>query len=175
MDIDGGNLTQLTDGKDYDKTARSPDSQWIAFTSRADLFVMNAKGKNLRKLTGNAIGIDCTWSPDGKQIAFSANTGIFSIDVNGRNLRQLTQLNQRVWYLAWSPSGEWIAYRLKDIGGDLVIGVVNTVDNKRGGVLEATRGLKPSYLDWVPQGELAVSPSPEKQTTLWGRIKQKVD
>ena len=175
IDVDGGNLIQLTDGQDYDKTAWSPDSQWIAFTSRAALFVMNAEGKKLRQLTGNAHGIDCTWSPDGKKIAFSANTGIFSIDVNGRNLRQLTQINQRAWYLAWSPSGEWIAYRLKDVLGDLVVGVVNIVDSKRGGVLEATRGLEPAYLDWVPEGFLSVSPSPEKRATLWGRLKQSGD
>ena len=71
--------------------------------------------------------------------------------------------------------GEWIAYRLTDVLGDWVIGVVNTVDNKRGGLLEATRGLEPVYLDWVPEGFLSVSPSPEKQTTLWGRLKQSED
>ena len=172
IDVDGGNLMKLTKGQDYDKTAWSPDSQWIAFTSGASLFVMDAEGKKLRKLTENAHGVDCTWSPDGKRIAFSANNGIFSVDVNGRKLRQLAQLNRTVWHLAWSPSGEWIAYRLTDVLDDLVIGVINTVDNKRGGLLEATRGLKPSYLDWVPEGFLSVSPSSEKQTTLWGRLKQ---
>ena len=172
VDVDGGNLMKLTDGHDYDKTAWSPDSQSIAFTSRGALFVMTAEGKKLRQLAGNAHGIDCTWSPDGKKIAFSANNGIFSIDVNGRNLRQLTQLNQSVWYLTWSPSGEWIAYRLTDGLGDLVVGVVNTVDSKRGGVLEATRGLRPNYLDWVPERFFSVSPSTEKQTTLWGALKQ---
>ncbi|RKU24104.1 hypothetical protein C6503_01355 [Candidatus Poribacteria bacterium] len=172
VDVDGGNLIKLTDGHNYDKTAWSPDSQSIAFTSRASLFVMTAEGRKLRQLAGNAHGVDCTWSPDGKKIAFSANNGIFSIDVNGRNLRQLTQLNQSAWFLAWSPSGEWIAYRLTDILGDLVIGVVNTVDSKRGGVLEATRGLKPNYLDWVPEGFLSVFPSVEKQITFWGALKQ---
>ncbi|MCY3742741.1 MAG: hypothetical protein OXH00_17135 [Candidatus Poribacteria bacterium] len=172
MDVDGGNLMKLTDGIGYDKTAWSPDSQWIAFTSRAALFVMTAEGKKLKRLTGNAHGVDCTWSLDGEKIAFSANNGIFSIGVNGKNLRQLTQLDQRVWSLTWSPSGEWIAYRLTDVFDDLVVGVVNTVDSKRGGVLEATRGLKPLYLDWVPEAFFSVSPSTEKQTTLWGRLKQ---
>ena len=175
IDIDGGNLMKLTDGQDYDKTAWSPDSQWIAFTSRGSLFVMDAEGKRLRRLAGSANSVDCTWSPDGKQIAFSSNRDIFSIDLNGRNLRQLTPIDQRAWDLEWSPSGEWIAYQVRDILGDSVIGVVNTIDNKRGGVLETTRGLVPSHLDWVPEGFLSVSPSAEKQTTLWGRLKQKVD
>lgn len=177
INVDGGNLMKLTEGQDYDKTAWSPDSQWIAFTSRGSLFVMDTEGKRLKKLARNAHGVDCTWPPDGKQIAFSSNTDIFSIDVNGRNLHQLTQFNRRtsIWYLAWSPSGEWIAYRLKDMFGDLVIGVLNTVGNKQGGLLEATRGLVPSRLDWVPEGFLSVSPSAEKQTTLWSRLKQKVD
>ena len=70
VDVDGGNLMKLTEGQDYDKTDWSPDSQWIAFTSGASLFLMDAEGKKLRKLTENAHGIDCTWSPDGKRIAF---------------------------------------------------------------------------------------------------------
>ena len=172
VDVDGGNLIKLTEGHDYDKTAWSPDSQWIAFTSRGSLFVMTAEGRKLKELTRNAHGVDCTWSPDGEKIAFSANNGIFSIGVNGKNLRQLTQLNRSASYLAWSPSGEWIAYRLKDVFGDLVVGVVNTVDNKQGGMLEATRRLGPNYLDWVPEEFFSVSPSAEKQTTLWGRLKQ---
>ena len=172
IDIDGGNLMKLTDGQDYDKTAWSPDSQWIAFTSRTSLLVMDAEGKRLRKLAGSAHSVDCTWSPDGKQIAFSSNTDIFSIDVNGKNLRQLTRIDRQAWDLEWSPSGEWIAYSLTDILGDLVIGVVNIVDNKRGGVLESTRGLVPVDIDWVPEEFLSVSPSTEKQTTLWGKLKQ---
>ena len=172
MDTDGGNLIQLTDGQDYDKTAWSPDSQWIAFTSRGSLFVMDTEGGRLKQLTENAHSVGCTWSPDGKKIAFSSHTDILSIDVNGRNLRQLTRINKRAWDLAWSPSTEWIAYSLADILGDLVIGVVNTIDNKPGGVLEATRGLEPSHLDWAPPGFLSVSPSTEKQTTLWGRLKK---
>lgn len=88
-----------------------------------------------------------------------------------------------IWELAWSPSGEWIVYRLLEIleglgpGGiarfdDPVLWVVNTTDNEVGKPIEATRGLAPSYLDWVPEGFLSVSPSAEKQTTLWSRLKQ---
>ncbi len=178
IDVDGGNLMKLTDGKDCDRSAWSPDSQWIAFTSRASLFVMNAKGKNLRKLTGNAPLPACTWSPDSKQIAFVSNTDIFSIDINGKNLRQLTQFNREtfIWDLAWSPSGEWIAYSLREalrVGFDAsVLCLVNTVDDERGGPLKATKGLEPSRLGWVPGIELSISPSPEKQTTPKNRLKQ---
>ena len=171
IDVDGGNLIQLTKGQDCDRSAWSPDSQWIAFTSRATLFVMDAKGKNLKQLTENALMPACTWSPDSKQIAFSSNTDIFSIDINGKNLRQLTQFNREtfIWDLAWSPSGEWIAYSLREalkVGfGASVLCFVNTVDDERGGPLKATKRLEPARLGWVPGIELSVSPSTEKQTT----------
>ena len=177
MDIDNGNLIQLTDGQDSDLSAWSPDSQWIAFTSRASLFVMNAEGEKLRKLAGNVFYPDCAWSPDGKKIAFATNVGIFSIDVNGRNLRQLIGLDRQglIPELAWSPSGKWIIYRLREIPGGSTLWILNTTGNEGGKPLENTRGLAPSYLDWMPEGFLSVSPSVEKQTTTWGRLKYKLN
>ena len=178
IDVDGGNLMKLTDGQDCDKTAWSPDSRWIAFTSRASLFVMDAQGRRLKKLTENAPMPGCTWSPDSKQIAFVSNTDIFSIDINGKNLRQLTQFNQEtfIWNLAWSPSGEWIAYSLREAArvgfGASVLCLVNTLSDGRGGPLKTTKGLEPARLGWVPRIGLSVSPSPKKQTTTKSRRKQ---
>ena len=186
MDVDGGNLIKLTDGHRCNQSAWSPDSQWIAFTSETSLFVMSAKGGRLRHLAANAHHSGCAWSPDGEQVAFASNAGIFSIDVNGKNLRQHTRLDRQalIWELAWSPSGEWIVYHLLEILGGLgdevgfgapVLWVVNTTDNNGGKPIEATREVGASYLDWVPERFFSVSPSVEKQTTLWGRLKQKSD
>ena len=171
IDVDGGNLIQLTKGQDCDRSAWSPGSQWIAFTSRATLFVMDAEGGRLRQLAANLPLPDCAWSPDGKKIVFATNFGIFRIDADGKNRHQLTGLDQQevLWDLAWSPSGKWIIYRFS---GGSVLWILDTTGNEGGKPLEKTRGLVRGRLDWVPQGFLSVSPSAEKQTTLWGRLKQ---
>ena len=109
---------------------------------------------------------------------------VFSIDINGKNLRQLTQLGPLVfiWDPVWSPSGEWIAYIVGQVpagGGPInrimvngVISVVNTIDGAGGKPIEATRGVPKQSLQWVPKQLLSVSPSAEKQATLWGRLKR---
>ena len=177
INVDGGNLIQLTEGQDCDLSAWSPSSQWIAFTSNATLFVMDAEGGELRQLTENVFYPDCTWSPDSKKIAFATNTGIFSIDVNGRNRRQLIRVNQpgHIPELTWSPSGKWIIYRLREIPGGSTLWILNTTGNEEGKPLETTRGLAPSYIDWVPERFFAVYPNAEKQTTTWSKLKYKIN
>ena len=192
MDVNGENVKQLINKKDCRKPAWSPDSQWIAFSSEHSLWVMDTEGRRLRELTWTKRFSECSWSPDGKQIAFTSSapngrTEIFSIDVNGKNRRQLTQSDQLsiIWDPVWSPSGEWIAYIVGQIpfGGaganqiktNGVVSIVNTVNGAGGKPIEATKGLPKQSLQWVPKQLLSVSPSTEKQTTLWGRLKQAED
>ena len=192
MDTNGENMKRLTNREGCRRPAWSPDSQWIAFASEHSLFVMDAGGRRLRELTWATRFSKCSWSPDGKQIAFissAANGGmeIFSINVNGKNRRQLTRSDQPVliWGPVWSPSGKWIAYIVGQIaiGGGPVdqimangaISIVNTVNGAGGKPIEATRGLPKQSLQWVPKQLLSVSPSTEKQTTLWGKLKQAED
>ena len=166
------------------------------------IYVMNAEGKALRRLADTSSGV-CTWSPDGKEIAYIPPTAavggfaLFSIDINGKNMRQLTRLYKGLTLITspiWSPSGKWIAYILTEvqaelvgklIGGDRipvdelfansVICIANTDDVGSGEPIEVLGGLVPGHLEWMPEGFLSVSPSSEKQTTLWGRLKQLED
>lgn len=201
MDANGKNVKKLTNQGECNEPTWSPDNQSIAFISSSEgryfVYVMDADGRGSKRLVGNMRIFGCAWSPDGKQIAFVSRDaegimGIFSIGVNGKNLRQLTQLDQRAFIfnrLAWSPSGEWIAYVLSERIGQLkairldadldvdvknrVVCVVNPTTGGGGKPIEATRGLVSSAsIDWVPAEFLSVSPSAEKQTTLWGRLKQ---
>ena len=163
------------------------------------IYVMSAEGKGLRRLADTSSGV-CTWSPDGKEIAYIPPTAavggiaLFSIGINGKNMRQLTLLYKGLTLITspiWSPSGKWIAYILTEVQAELVeklnggaripadeifansvIGIANT-DNVGGGEpIEVLGGLVPGHLEWVPGGFLSVSPSAEKQITLWGALKQ---
>ena len=190
MDIDGENVIRLTKERKSDKPAWSPNSRWIAFVSHSTLFVMDAEGGNVRHLgEAGTVSTDCTWSPDGKQIAFitaGVEDGrvifrIDVIDVNGQNTRQLAKSEKGTFIreLVWSPSGKWIAYILtqqKGLAAQLfangVIHVVDTVGGGGGKPIEATKGIGARYMSWVPTASLPVSPSTEKQTTYWSRLKQ---
>ena len=166
---------------------------------RQFLSVMTADGKRARQLTEDLNMSGCTWSPDGKQIAFAAgNIGkegmnISVIGVNGRNRRALTEVGPNAWARnpAWSPDGEWIAYFFKSLpvldlelgpgiraidfwSGDNVICVISPEGQNDAHQLKATRGLSSNPV-WVPETFFAVSPSAEKQTTLWGKLKQSED
>ena len=163
------------------------------------IYVMSAEGRRLRRLTNTSSGV-CTWSPDGKEIAYIppgdavGGIALFSININGKNMRQLTRLYKGLTLITspkWSPSGKRIAYILTETSEELkrrllqgalvpaaeifansVICVTNTDDVGGGEPLETPRELVPGHLDWVPEEFLSVSPSQEKQTTLWGKLKQ---
>lgn len=189
MDADGENIKQLTKQGRCREPTWSPDSRSIAFVSHATLFVMDAEGGNARHLgKANTVFSDCTWSPDGKQIAFPTaglenGRVIFRIDVidvDGQNTRQLTKSEEgtSIWELAWSPSGKWIAYIPTQGDGPIeqnfakgIVRIVNTADG-HAEPIGATKGMGARYMSWVPTGLLSVSPSVEKQTTLWSKLKQ---
>ena len=200
-DVNGAHLVQLTDQGKNSKPSWSPDSQWIAFVSyhrgdeRKGIYVMDADGRRLRRVNDQKVqaldGIiqsQCAWSPNGKQIAFSMvvprddRMHLYVIDIDGKNFRQLTRgpaiLGNKdgvrfpeIRQPAWSPNGKWIAYVYENTPGNADIYVIDAMGNGRGKPLvkDGGRDLSPA---WVPEGFLSVSPSAEKQTTLWGRLKQ---
>ncbi len=170
---------------------------------RKGIYVMDADGRRLRRINDKEVqalkGIfqgECAWSPDGKQIAFGLHIPdqkrmhLCTIDVDGKNFRQLTQggpivrpmkvlgfPNPAIYYPAWSPDSKWIAYVFSDDPSPLQSADIYVIDAKGNGrgtplVKEAGQDLSPA---WAPEGFLSISPSAEKQTTLWGRLKQKVD
>ncbi|MCG9131935.1 PD40 domain-containing protein [Candidatus Poribacteria bacterium] len=195
MDANGENMKRLTNRGGCKRPDWSPDSRWIAFVSKSSLYTMSAEGKRMQHLTETS-STGCVWSPDGKKITFVprggavGGTALFSIDVDGKNMRQLTRLYKgpvAILEPVWSPSGRWIAYVLvqppeKPLEGQLVLAeeffansvicVANTADVGGGDPIEATREVVSSSLEWLPEGFLSVSPNLEKQTTLWGKLKQ---
>ena len=190
MEADGENVKQLTKQVKCLNPAWSPDSRSIAFVSHGTLFVIDTEAGNVRQLgKANSVFFDCTWSPDGKQIAF-ISVGIEDgrviykinvIDIDGQNTRQLTKTEEgtSIWKLAWSPSGKWIAYIVTQKNGHIaqqfangIVRIVNTAADGQDEPIEATKGMGAQYMSWVPTGLLSVSPTAEKQTTLWSKLKK---
>jgi TolB protein len=82
----------------------------IAFVSirdgNAEVYVMDADGKNQRNLTNNpADDWGPAWSPDGKMIAFTSkrdgNLEVYVMDADGKNQHNLTNNPADDWCPSW--------------------------------------------------------------------------
>jgi hypothetical protein len=123
MDVDGGNVTQLTDTPEGDEWVPtwSPDSAKIVYDytlsgERGDIYVMDADGSNRQRLTSHLANDTApVWSPDGTRIAFMSNRDgdyeIFIMNADGTDVRQLTS-NDSIYDVepSWSPDGSKIVF-----------------------------------------------------------------
>lgn len=123
MDIDGGNLEQLTETSEGTEwvPSWSPDGTKLVYDytpigQRGDIYVINADGSNRKQLTsGPNNDTGPRWSPNGTRIAFQSNRDgdyeIYVINADGTNLRQLTR-NYGIDDVdpAWSPDGNKIVF-----------------------------------------------------------------
>ena len=176
MDTDGKRLKRVPDGSIQairgvfrNECAWSPDGKRIAFTlhvpqaQREHLCVIDVDGKNFHQLTRGGIA--------------KAKEAEKRNPVNGQAFlppppHPLPEISSP----AWSPDGKWIAYVYSDtaLWRTADIYVIDAEGNRRGTPLitGARQDLSPA---WVPEGFLSISPSAEKQTTLWGKLKQAAD
>lgn len=126
IDLDGGQVTQLTDTEDCEFHPRwSPDGRQIAYISRdgnQDIFVMDVDGSNVVNLTNTAPQHerDFSWSPNGRQIVFTRyhalsikefNQEIYVMNADGSAQRALTDTpDEHESAPLWSPDGAQIAF-----------------------------------------------------------------
>ena len=129
-DGDALRARQITSGSGtYDQVSMLPDGR-IAYMSNAggtaDLWVMDADGKNQKQLTSDAgVNVFPAASPDGRFVVFDSNRGanpatfnIWRIGVDGSNPRQLTQ-GEGEYFPTCSPDGKWVLYTPVSSGGKL--------------------------------------------------------
>ena len=127
IDIDGGNLVQLTDNDYYDDYPTwSPDGKQIAFISDRQnanggysIFVMDADGSNQRALTSSNLFSDMSprWSPvNNDEIVFFSDRlyGRYSLYILNPSNKAVTEIysdvNMYCLYAEWSPDGKKIAF-----------------------------------------------------------------
>lgn len=129
MNVDGSDLRRLTDRSAADLSPRwSPDGKQIAFSRTGSLYVMDSDGANVRQVTeaeSEATAPPCKagsflgdWSSDSKRITFYAASltrglgQVCIVNVDGSGLTVV--VSEPPGYHvepAWSPDGEWIAFR----------------------------------------------------------------
>jgi Tol biopolymer transport system component len=110
----------------------TPDGSKIVFfaetgpiegaTHGGDLYVINADGSGLRQLNPPGphkpayMGLPViSLSPDGSRAAFGVDEAVWVVELAGGEAQATTPRSGFVWAVAWSPTGEWLAYtRLHD-------------------------------------------------------------
>ena len=134
-------------------TSAIHDQRWVGVT-HAEIFVMDADGRNQERLTDNrARDVDPTWSPDRTKIAFVSDRNhglpqIYVMDAHGKRTIQLTDGLQEKGDLDWSPDGKKIAFTSWK-GQDRQNPRVMVMDADGNNAFKLTDGEEPS---WSPDG-----------------------
>ncbi|MBL7942113.1 MAG: PD40 domain-containing protein, partial [Flavobacteriales bacterium] len=116
MDIERGNVTQLTDRLgNLNGPEISPDGSLIAYKLSTlisnQIWLMDRDGSNPRPIP-NASGWDPTWSPDGQFILFASDMQdgiqLYRIRLDGGELQRVSDLPAIRGRSDWSPDGSFI-------------------------------------------------------------------
>ena len=117
MNVDGGNLIQLTASAGSNMPSISPDSRWIIYQSPANgrLYRISIEGGEAVAVANKAVGASAV-SPDGKRIAYVCQAkdswGIAINSFEGSPIMQL-DVGARAFNntsLKWSHDGKAVLY-----------------------------------------------------------------
>jgi serine/threonine protein kinase/Tol biopolymer transport system component len=118
MDIDGGNLKQLTDNHDEEAPNISPDSKWVAYQmylNKATVWKVGIDGGQPTQITDKS-SQNAAFSPDGKQIAclyLAQPAGSYALAIlpseGGEPLKTLP-FTGPITNLRWTVDGRTLVY-----------------------------------------------------------------
>ena len=98
----------------------APVTEIVYADQSGGIWIVNADGTGnheISTVTAETVSL----SPDGKRIAYEADRRVWILPVGAGVPRQLTPSDQKVFDVAWSPNGKWIAYTVeaKDLDEDI--------------------------------------------------------
>ncbi len=128
MDLDGGNLKQLTNGKTNLFPDVSPDGQWVVYASmnsgKLTLWKVSIDGGDPVQLNDIMANLP-TISPDGKEVAsfywpesVNDSHGVMILPfAGGRSTKRFNILGDSIngFVLRWSPDGSAILHLREDL------------------------------------------------------------
>ncbi len=169
MDIDGGNLRQVTDEPDVEKfdPSWSSDGTQIAYTHntkpiRWDLWMVNADGTENRAVlvtTTGTLASNPSWSPDGTKLLFriwrsggaadiSGSTDVGVADLATGSITLLTDDQELDYGATWSPDGSQIAFYSNRAGGWAIF----VMESDGTGMVQVTGAdVEARHPRWVPR------------------------
>jgi serine/threonine protein kinase len=131
IDADGGNLKQLTDGKEDESTVCSLDGKWVYYTDQSNGFKLtrvSLEGGKPERLSELPIGSDLfDISPDSKLAAFTSfrsaggqkQLALVPVDSPGdAKLIVLQRSGLRKSTVRFTPDGKAVVYPVRDEGVD---------------------------------------------------------
>ena len=119
LDLNDEHITRLTDTPDIGETdvSWSPDGKYMA--SRWDGITLVDPNSGEEQILDVGVfygGNRYTWSPDGQWILFIGDFGLYLASSMGANGTHLV-LTRPLLEIAWSPTGDYVAYTTVSIPG----------------------------------------------------------
>jgi Tol biopolymer transport system component len=183
-DADGTNRVLMTSGEGRDVSPTwSRDGLRLAFWHRAvtngpwSLVVIDADGSG-RQVLADAVHLraredsfnqpsNISWSPDSRRIAYAADVGggssVFIATLGSSAIQQITDPKLQALDLAWSPTGQVIAFE-SDASQTLhVVGIDGSGEHRLSSLTQTAL-----WPDWAPDGtRLAVAAANGDSTDIW--------
>lgn len=162
---DGSGLTALTSGDlTADWPVWSPDGAALYFDSRhegrIEIFRIPSSGGDAVAVTGSEEGSDAhaTLSPNGEMAAFDTNRDadglrkIYTMASDGSKVRLLTVNPHSNSFPSWSPTGDWIAFRMRKSTFSPV-SEIHVIKQDGTGLRMVTKlGAASNHPSWSPDG-----------------------